>query len=72
MTLFIKKKKETSTILPLLYDAYKRAREDGKNYFQYSLRDCDKTYAEDFCKKNHIMMTIDGIYNGNIIYKFIF
>ena len=72
MTLFTKKKKETSVILPLLYDAYKCAREDGKTYFKYSVRDCDKAQAEDFCKKNHLIMTVDGIYDNNIVYKFIF
>lgn len=71
MSLF-KKVKQQSAILALLYDAYKRAREDGKTYFQYSVRDCDKAQAEDFCKKNHLVMTVDGIYNGNIIYKFSF
>lgn len=71
MSLF-KKVKQQSAILTILYDEYKRARENGKTYFKYSVRDCDKTQVADFCKKNHLVMTVDGIYNGNVIYKFIF
>jgi len=71
MSLF-KKKKETPAILVLLYDAYKQANEEGKKYFFYAVRDCDKSSAEDFCKKNHIIMSVDGIYNGNILYRFSF
>ena len=67
---FKKKQKETPVILPLLYDAYKRACEEHKNSFQYAISDKDKIYAEDFCKKNHLIMSVDALYNGNIIYKF--
>lgn len=69
MTLF-KKKKENSTVLVLLYDAYKRAREDNKKSFYYALYDNEKKQAEDFCRKNHLNMSLDHVTDGNLIYKF--
>lgn len=69
MSLFKKEKKQPA-LLSLLYDAYKRAREDGKTSFYYALFDNEKKYAEDFCKKNRLHMVVDHITDGNVIYKF--
>lgn len=69
MTLF-KKKKENFNLSVLLYDAYKRAREDNKKCFYYSLFEKEKEFAEYFCKKNHLQMSLDHKTDGNLIYKF--
>jgi hypothetical protein len=65
-----KKKKTEPAILTLLYNIYKRAREDGKTCFYFALFDSDKKYAEQFCKKNHLRMELDHTTDGNLIYKF--
>lgn len=69
--LLFKKNKQVSAIETLLYDAYKRAREDGKDCFYYALFDTDKKFAQEFCKKNHLSMMLDHATDGNLIYKFI-
>ena len=69
MSLF-KKKKTEPAILTLLYDTYKRAREDNKSCFYFALFDSDKKYVEHFCKINHLHMELDHTTDGNLIYKF--
>lgn len=70
MTLF-KKNKKNFNLSILLYDEYKRAREDNKSYFYHALFDNEKDFAEQFCRKNHLRMTLDHKTDGNLIYKFI-
>ena len=70
MSLF-KKKKTIPAVATLLYDAYKRAREDGKRSFYYALFDNEKNFAEEFCLKNKLSMELDHTTDGNLIYKFV-
>lgn len=69
MALFKRNKKEPA-ILVLLYEAYKRARENSQKSFYYALFEKDKQYAEQFCRKNFLRMELDHVTDGNYIYKF--
>lgn len=69
MSLF-KKKKTIPVVSALLYDAYKRAREDNKKSFYYALFDNEKKFAEEFCLKNKLNMELDHVTDGNLVYKF--
>jgi len=68
---FKKKEKQQSATAVLLYEAYKRARENGSNVFYYALFDSEKKFATEFCRKNKLKMVLDHTTDGNLIYKFI-
>lgn len=68
--MFFKKKKETPLILTLLENYYKCACVGNKKYFYAIVDDADKPYANNFCKKNHLIMEINCINNDNMVYKF--
>ena len=69
--LLFKKKQETPACLVLLYDTYKRACEDKKKCFYDIVLDKNKKIVEEFCKKNNLIMSLDHMTDGNLIYKFI-
>ena len=59
-----------SRYIELLEKYYENARESNKKYFYAIVDDADKPYANNFCKKNNLIMEITCINNDNMVYKF--
>ena len=71
MSLF-KKKNTTPSLIFILDDELKRAKEREAHHFYHILYGNEKDIAQKWCQKNNVYMEVDHQTDGNIFYKFKF
>jgi len=65
-----KRKNKTPAICYLLDGSVEQMREKKEKSFYYALFDNELEIVEKWCNKNHFLMELDHITDGNKIYKF--